>query len=353
MYFEKGAMRVNPILSSHSLIKILIQKYKIAAEILCSPDDSQSTELSPEEIIMLIKTPSHRLLLEKSYNKVKGKLIKEDEFFLKLLNKGINRQNLISKVDTNSLDVISPVPYLTSLINPMSNSKLDLQDSSSITCEIYRTFPIFSNTYSKWNIIQPNSLDIENIGNAMKILSNITPEPIEDMALNIRYIAIVELKQMNSNIIPSVSFSFQFLPGIIFLGGAVLNDPIKLIESLYHETLHNKFVNTYHAYNMFNFNILMTVNSFACTWAKNGINTKWPFMRAFAAYHVYCHLLAFHCFIIEQSAYDTKWSEERIFIIKEKIQIIKTYIDDLKISGIMTDLGIEYCELLYKISEMR
>ncbi len=351
MYLEQGALRVSPLLSSRAIMTVLTRKYKEAAEMLCGIDGNQHSELSTDEILMLIRTPSYRLLLEKSYSKLIGKPVPDDSFFERLYNIGIDRESLIRMSSNTTNDLIVPAPFLTSLLYPPPNSNKRYQDSSSLVCEIYKTFNIFSGISSKWSITKPTTSDIEMIKAALQDLGKIALEPIEDIAFNVRFIAVAESSIQQSDVSFGASFSFLFLPGIIFLGGFFLKKHEELIESLYHESLHVKWVNTYHAYDMLRFELLLDIERFICPWATNDEDRQWTFTRAAAAYHVYCHLLAFHRLIVKQRGPYNEWSSKRIPTIREKLQILGEYINRTR-SKCMTDLGIQYFDLLSTIGEM-
>ena len=131
-----------------------------------------------------------------------------------------------------------------------------------------------------------------------------------------------------------------------------MNKPESIAESLYHEALHAKLVNTLDAYDLLKFDMLKYVKSFICPWTTNSKDKEWAFMRAIGAYHVYCHLLALHRLITLKKGIYEMWSNERIPTIREKLPILSEYINKSKSSGIFTELGKEYFDLLSKIGEM-
>lgn len=349
MYLLSGALSVDPMFSSRAIMTLLTRKYTNAAKAMFRTENEHS-ELSDDEILMLLRTPIYRLLLQLQDNKTKGIVAPNNSLFDQLDSLSIDRQ-ILMKSSNHVLDLITPAPFLTSLLEPSKRGTNDDFDSSSLLFDIFENLPAFSKISSKWNIRKPTNLDLEMIKSAFLEFGKIATEPIEDIAFNVRFIAVLEPNTLESVVTRRISFSSQFLPGIIFMGGTILQDSVLLVETLYHESLHIKWINTLHVYSLIYFEKLPIVEKFFCPWKKGSEDKEWTFMRAVGAYHVYCHLLAFHRLIVYKGVINTVWSSQRIPIIREKLQIISEYINRFRYKS-LTTLGIKYLELLSSIGEM-
>jgi len=103
MYLEKRALRINPMLSSRAIMTLLTQKYKDIAKILCGIGNKQS-DLTNDEVLMLLRTPSFRLSTEKTYFKLVGKPLPDNTFFERLSSLTIRRESLLMPSSNPSFD---------------------------------------------------------------------------------------------------------------------------------------------------------------------------------------------------------------------------------------------------------
>jgi hypothetical protein len=338
------------MLNSQIIMRRLILKYKNVAGSLCKRFGDQKRELTTSEILMLLKTPTYRLLLEKTFSELKGRKFPKHLNFEPLELLTINCNSLLDISLHSQNNLISPAPFITSLFEPVSENNTNFNISNSVLTKMFYNLDIFSNVSSKWYLKYPSDTDREILKKTLLQLGRISIEPVEDIAFNIRFICLLSLSTSNQQSPHGINLTFPFFPGIIFFGGNIITEPTKLIEALYHESLHNKWINTFNAFNLIKFELLESVKNFKCLWSKEFQPKEWPFMRAAAAYHVYGHLLSLHQLIIKKGEFDANWSNKRIFEIKQKFKILNTYI--LQSEKALTEQGKEYFILINKISQM-
>lgn len=337
------------MLNSQVIMSRLTHKYKDAARDLCKLRNHQR-QITTNEILMLLKTPIYRLLLEKSFSNLLGKELPYYLNFEPLNLLDVDCDSLLQAPLHSDNNLISPAPFITSLFEPISVTDTNINYSNSIFTDMFYSFDLFSDVSSKLNLKLPSDTDREILKKSILQLGRIALEPIEDIAFNIRFICLLSFSNSKQESSQGVSFTSPFVPGIIFIGGNIISEPIKLIESIYHESLHVKWINTFHAYNLIRFEFLNRAKHFYCPWAKDSQAHQWPFMRAAAAYHVYCHLLALHQLILKKGEFYQNWSAERILSICEKFETLKIYIEQSE--DVLTQQGKEYFILLYRISQM-
>lgn len=336
-FLDTNALTISPLLSSRAVLTVLCERYKNTIKSFLTKQNIINDTLTENEMLALLKNPVTRLLIDSN---VSFKLHSFNSFHFQKTFKSSSTS--FDDSEEKMYDLISPAPFTTSLITPYRTEENTIADS---VIDLFYQHPGLNLLRKEWGLAQPSEEELSTLSKTLIKLGQLTSEPIEDLAFNVRYIVLLKSINANNSNNKSISFSMPSLPGIIFLGGSILSQPIELMESIYHETLHNKLINTYTAFRLLDYKNLKSVLPFKCPWCVNNTEKEWPYMRAFAAYHVYCHLSSFHKLIIKHENELGYLSEKRLNEIIPKLQLLNEYIQSVSVNT-MTVLGKKFIDFL-------
>lgn len=196
----------------------------------------------------------------KTYSELNGRSNDDNLLYSFISDLRIKKEYLLTESINSTYELITPTPFNTSVIDPSLVLSENFHASTSIVCNIFYKFSEFASISERWNIIKLTEKETGLLKQAILQLGKIALEPVEDIAFNIRFIAVLQNNRFEKASTQNISFSSQFLPGIIFISQSMLLNTPELLETLYHETLHIKWVNTLDAYKLINLNLIGETN---------------------------------------------------------------------------------------------
>jgi len=282
----------------------------------------------------LCQSKEHKKL---NYSELETQLLNAESTIAKALGSGIDTE----------YPLVTPYPFIVNVWSGASENKSVWNEGLELK-RIFSTYPAFSQVSSIYKIVTPSEEEYSLLMDAVNTLSQISGEILKDFSLNVRFVCIVDT--VDAGYTSSTSFSQKMLPGTLFIGRDLIPDKKMLLESLYHETLHSKWVNTYKAFNIYKSEgLLSTSASFDCVWATENQPKIWPFSRAVAAFHVYCHLIVYHSILLKSSLDDQTWSKERLESIYVKFTALQSFIESLN-DVFFTSLGLEFISQMSELT---
>lgn len=136
----------------------------------------------------------------------------------------------------------------------------------------------------------------------LETLKNVSALLVKDVCYNVRYVSAFEHVSDSSNKYLPSSYTVNLFPGACFVSPKFCTTDEYVAETLYHEALHLKYFYTVSGFGLHYQDYVGEVSTrFTCPWIDSlDYEAKhWPFERAFAAFHVYMHLILYYRLALE------------------------------------------------------
>lgn len=170
--------------------------------------------------------------------------------------------------------------------------------------------------------------EVAYLKKALENLNMISPYLLFDVSMNVRLFGkIIPIDSFRRS--QHVSLTTTYLPGIVFFSQGIFSSLEMVAESIFHECLHMKYIQTMEIYHLHPPSYTGdTGRAFTPSWRPE--DNIWKFNRAFGAYHVYAHLCIYYNAILESSAlpegYRSDWITNRARECFTREQELRQYV---------------------------
>jgi hypothetical protein len=236
-----------------------------------------------------------------------------------------------------------PYPLLISpVINGGSNCHAESEQIKNCFLENPNAFD------TKYMLTDFSSMELILLKDALQELNVLSPYLLCDVTMNVRLFAKILPATPDSSSM-HMSLTTSYLPGVCFFSDGIFTDHERISESILHEALHMKYLQTIEIYSIHHTNYTGdTGRKFLCSWRPSG--NIWPFSRAFGAFHVYSHLYIYYRALLEKglpSNYRLTWVMSRMESCKLRALELRSWVDSEKEEA-FTNEGIGFFNSLCK-----
>lgn len=174
---------------------------------------------------------------------------------------------------------------------------------------------------------------LQMLHGALHYLRRVYGPVVDQVTMNVRqfgYFSFANAAESEKHSI-AMAFTYRSAPGVSFFSHKAFTSPYQLAETVFHESLHNKwavmcmldriFVPEYDG---------TSGEEFVSPWAQYEADRLWPYDRAIAAYHVYVHLYAYYGYHIENLELEAErheYIDEKLKAIRYKMAVIGAWLE--------------------------